>query len=65
MILENTFTSIEKLVSHFLPSLAVFVKFILKEVWATDEKVPELKCPMLFIKCRFFLGIKVIFVDFE
>ena len=51
IILENTFTSIEKMIFHISPTLGYFAKFLLKNHWNTDDMIGEIKSPMLFIKC--------------
>eukprot|EP00741_Cyanophora_paradoxa_P005664 tig00000939_g5491.t1 len=47
-ILENTFTSIEDMIDVVLPVLKPF-KILCRNHWPNGERVPRLKCPLLFL----------------
>ena len=50
-VMENTFTSLEKVVNHLIPVMRVFTKFILRNRWNSEESIQEIRAPILFIKC--------------
>lgn len=51
MILENTFTSMEKTVDYLFPPLKIFTKLILRNKWRSEEYIQNISSPILFIKC--------------
>lgn len=58
MILENTFTSIEKLIFHYAPSLGPFSKFILRNRWDSEDSIKNIRAPILLIKCIFHFPLR-------
>lgn len=49
LILENTFTSISDIVDHIFPMLSYFKHIILRMHWASIERIPRVRIPMLFV----------------
>lgn len=58
MILENTFTSMEKTIHHLIPISKLFTKLILRNKWNSELYIQNLKNPFLFIKCKIFFIFK-------
>ena len=49
IILENTFTSISDMVDIMFPFLAPIKEYVLKIGWNTNELVPKITAPLLFV----------------
>lgn len=53
MIIENTFTSISKLIPSVLPSvLSHLSKKILNEKWNSEQFIQKISTKILFISCK-------------
>ena len=52
MIIENTFTSMKKIVDHLMPAFKPLSSFILRNKWESEENIKLIKEPILFIKCK-------------
>lgn len=49
LILENTFTSMGKIVDHVLPGSKYFKWFILRNYWPSEERIGLIDAPILFV----------------
>lgn len=50
VILENTFLSISAMVDKIMPFfIRIFKPLVLRIKWNSDEAIPQLQCPILFI----------------
>jgi len=49
LILENTFTSMPKLVDHIMPKISFMKGLILKNFWDSQSLIGNLECGILFI----------------
>jgi pimeloyl-ACP methyl ester carboxylesterase len=49
IIIENTFLSISSMVDKLMPYVSIFKHLILRIKWDSDEKIKDLKQPILFI----------------
>jgi pimeloyl-ACP methyl ester carboxylesterase len=50
LILENTFTSISDMVDQLMPMVAFFKRFIQRIFYPTIERIPQVTCPILFVR---------------
>ena len=52
LILENTFTSINDIVSNLVPSIKSLSSIILQKQWPSLSRIRSIRCPILFISGR-------------
>ena len=52
MILENTFLSLPDVIDYHFPKLKTVLKCVIRNVWASKDRIPRIKIPIFFVICK-------------